>query len=74
MQHAFPHDELKPITKDYTDSLGKYASTLLLQAVNPSCNLLSTANKFCIDIMQANLATPTPLSARRGTRVWPLPS
>ena len=23
MTHAFPHDELKPITKSYTDSLGK---------------------------------------------------
>ena len=23
MQHAFPHDELKPISHTYTDSLGK---------------------------------------------------
>ena len=40
MLYAFPHDELKPISKDFTDSLGKF-----FHHMPAMCQSIGTANK-----------------------------
>ena len=46
MLHAFPHDELKPLTQDFTDSLGKPCVDLFFSSI---CVL------SCLNHMQLSL-------------------
>lgn len=70
MRHAFPHDELKPISQDYTDSLGNNCipgSTLKLLLLTPDISHIliraaqSLASALCRRIWQ-----PQPPSMPEG--------